>query len=244
MANTSSSQKKKSTSTARKKPAPKGAPTKSRKAAAPAPEPVRSAALPTMWIYAGVLFLVGLLALIGFFLDPNAEDGFVIRYLRIFLMGILGYGYWVFPFAMGILGWILVSADREAVVFRGVCAGFLPFLLGAGLHLILCGSAFTQGDVYAIIRELYQGGIAGTTGGVLAGGLGMLLQAALSKYAAAPLLLLAFLYALLRCFHVTIQKIFQWIQDWSDSKYFPEDMGEEDDSWSMISILSLFAAPL
>ena len=229
MANTSSSQKKKSTSTARKKPAPKGAPTKSRKAAAPAPEPVRSAALPTMWIYAGVLFLVGLLALIGFFLDPNAEDGFVIRYLRIFLMGILGYGYWVFPFAMGILGWILVSADREAVVFRGVCAGFLPFLLGAGLHLILCGSAFTQGDVYAIIRELYQGGIAGTTGGVLAGGLGMLLQAALSKYAAAPLLLLAFLYALLRCFHVTIQKIFQWIQDWSDSKYFPEDMGEEDD---------------
>ena len=229
MSSTSSSQKKKTNSNARKKPAPKGAPTKSRKAAASAPEPVQHTALPSMWIYAGVLFLIGLLALIGFFLDPNAEDGFVIRYLRLFLMGIMGYGYWIFPFSIGVLGWILVSSNREAQIFRGVCAALLPFLLGAGLHLILCGSAFTQGDVYAIIRELYQGGIAGSTGGVLAGGLGMLLQAALSKYAAAPLLLLAFLYALLRCFHVTIQNIFQWIQDWSDAKYFPEDLGEEDD---------------
>lgn len=231
MANTSSSQKKKTSSSARKKPAPKGAPTKSRKPAVSAPEPIGRAALPSMWIYAGALLFVGLLALIGFFLDPNAEDGFVIRYLRIFLMGILGYGYWIFPFALGILAWILVSSNREAVVFRGICAALLPFLLGAGLHLILCGSAFTQGDVYAIIRELYQGGVRGTTGGVLAGGLGMLLQAALSKYAAASLLLLGFLYALLRCFHVTIQNIFQWIQDWSDSKYFPEDLGEDEDDF-------------
>ena len=144
-------------------------------------------------------------------------------------MGILGYGYWIFPFALGILSWILVSANRESIVFRGVCAALLPFLLGAALHLILCKSAFTQGDVYAIIKELYTGGIEGETGGVLAGGLAMLLQAALSKYAAAPLLLLAFLYALLRCFHVTVQKIFQWLQERSDAKYYPEELDEEDD---------------
>ena len=233
MANTGSSQKNKSASAA-KKAAPMGAPTKAKKPsskaatkAAPATEPRQ--AVPTMWIYAGILMLFAVLALVGFFLDPHGEDGFVIRYLRMGLMGILGYGYWVFPFALGILSWILVSANRESVVFRGVCATLLPFLLGSALHLILCKSAFTQGDVYTIIKELYAGGVAGETGGVLAGGLGMLLQAALSKYAAAPLLLLAFLYALLRCFHVTVQKIFQWLQERSDAKYYPEELDDEDD---------------
>ena len=233
MANTGSSKKKKSASAA-KKAAPKGAPTKARKPAskatpkaAPAPEPRQ--AVPTMWIYAGILMLIAVLALVGFFLDPKGEDGFVIRYLRMGLMGILGYGYWIFPFALGILSWILVSSNRESVVFRGVCAALLPFLLGSALHLILCKSAFTQGDVYTIIKELYAGGVAGETGGVLAGGLGMLLQAALSKYAAAPLLLLAFLYALLRCFHVTVQKIFQWLQERSDAKYYPEELDDEED---------------
>ena len=97
-------------------------------------------------------------------------------------MGILGYGYWIFPFALGILSWILVSANRESVVFRGVCAALLPFLLGSALHLILCKSAFTQGDVYTIIKELYAGGVAGETGGVLAGGLGMLLHQAVPGF--------------------------------------------------------------
>ena len=233
MANTGSSQKKKSASAA-KKAAPKGAPTKSRKPAAkatpkaaPAPEPRQ--AVPTMWIYAGILMLFAVLALVGFFLNPHGEDGFVIRYLRMGIMGIIGYGYWIFPFALGILSWVLISTNRESVVFRGVCAVLLPFLLGAALHLILCKSAFTQGDVYTIIKELYSGGIAGETGGVLAGGLGMLLQSALSKYAAAPLLLLAFLYALLRCFHITVQKIFQWLQERSDAKYYPEEIDEEED---------------
>ena len=231
MANTGSSQKKKSASAAKKAaPKPKGAPTRAKKPAAKAaPQPEPRQALPSMWIYAGVLMLLAVLALIGFFLDPKSEDGFVIRYLRMGLMGILGYGYWVFPFAMGILSWILVSANRQSAVFRGVCAALLPFLLGAALHLILCKAAFTQGDVYTIIKELYSGGVTGQTGGVLAGGLGMLLQAALSKYAAAPLLLLAFFYALLRCFHVTVQKIFQWLQERSDAKYYPEELDEEDD---------------
>ena len=130
MANTGSSQKKKSASAA-KKAAPKGAPTKSRKPAAkaapkaaPAPEPRQ--AVPTMWIYAGILMLFAVLALVGFFLNPHGEDGFVIRYLRMGLMGIIGYGYWIFPFALGILSWILVSTNRESVVFRGVCAALLP----------------------------------------------------------------------------------------------------------------------
>ena len=83
MANTGSSQKKKSASAA-KKAAPKGAPTKAKKPsskaatkAAPAPEPHQ--AVPTMWIYAGILMLFAVLALVGFFLDPHGEDGFVIR---------------------------------------------------------------------------------------------------------------------------------------------------------------------
>ena len=140
MANTSSSKKKKSASAA-KKPAPKGAPTRSKKSeakAVPQPEPRRS--LPARWLYAGILVLIAILSLVGFFLNPSAEDGVVIRALRTWIMGIFGYGYWIFPFALGILSWILVSENRESVAFRGVCAALLPFLLGAALHLIFCKS--------------------------------------------------------------------------------------------------------
>ena len=133
MANTSSSKKKKSASAA-KKTAPKGAPTRSKKSAAkaaPQPEPRRS--LPARWIYAGILVLIAILSLVGFFLNPSAEDGVVIRALRTWIMGILGYGYWVFPFALGLLGWVLITPNRKSAVFRGVCAALLPLLLGAGL---------------------------------------------------------------------------------------------------------------
>ena len=83
-------------------------------------------ALPIMWIYAGLCAIVGMFALIGFFLDPETTDGFLIRYFRIFLMGIIGYGYWLFPFAMGLLAWVLVSTRREYVSLRATAALLLP----------------------------------------------------------------------------------------------------------------------
>ncbi len=225
MANASSS-KKKTKSASTKKPAPKGAPVKSRSAKS-TPAAQEHKAFPSEWIYAGVLLLIAVLALIGFFLNPDSEDGLLIRYFRGFLMGIIGYGYWIFPFALGILSWVLVSQNRQSALLRGICAVLLPILFGASAHLILSKVAVTQGDFSAIVSELYRGGQAGTTGGVISGGLGLLLQAALSKYAAVPLLILAFLYALLRCFNGTILKTVHWLQEKSESKYYPEEMEDE-----------------
>ena len=202
MAKASSNKK----TTTAKRPPVKGAPTKSsskkKTTAAAAPEP-KEPAVPMMWVYAGVALLLGILAFIGFFLQEGSNDGFLLRYFRSFLMGIIGYGYWAFPFAMALLAWILVARNRESVAFRIASAILLPILMGGFLHLILCKVNFTEGDVGAMIGELYLNGQAGAAGGVIAGGLAMLLQAALSKYVAIPLLLLAFvlLPAALLLFH-------------------------------------------
>ena len=100
MAKASSNNKTKSTA---KRPPAKGAPTKSsskkKTTAAAAPEP-KEPAVPMMWVYAGIALLLGVLAFIGFFLQEGSNDGFLLRYFRSFLMGIIGYGYWAFPFAM------------------------------------------------------------------------------------------------------------------------------------------------
>ncbi len=223
MAKASSNNKTKSTA---KRPPVKGAPTKSsskkKTTAAAAPEP-KEPAVPMMWVYAGVALLLGILAFIGFFLQEGSNDGFLLRYFRSFLMGVIGYGYWAFPFAMALLAWVLVARNRESVAFRIVSAILLPILMGGFLHLILCKVNFTEGDVGAMIGELYTNGQAGAAGGVVAGGLAMLLQAALSKYVAIPLLLLAFAYCLLRCFYFTIRKFVSWLQERSEAKYTPED---------------------
>ena len=222
MANAGSNKSNKSNA---KRPPAKGAPTKSsskKTSAAAVPEP-KEPAVPMMWVYAGIALLLGVLAFIGFFLQEGANDGFLLRYFRSFLMGVIGYGYWVFPFAMALLAWVFVARNRESLAFRVTSAILLPLLMGSFLHLVLCKVHFTAGDVGAVIGELYRFGQSGEAGGVVAGGLGMLLQAALSKYVAVPLLLLAFIYCLMRCFYFTVRKFVTWLQERSEARYTPED---------------------
>ncbi len=221
------SSNKKTTTT--KRPPVKGAPTKSsakKKTSAPPPEPEQPA-VPLMWVYGGVALLLGVLAFIGFFLHEGSNDGFLLRYFRSFLMGVIGYGYWVFPFAMALLAWVFVAPRRESMAFRITSAILLPILMGGFLHLILCGVNFTEGDVGAMIGELYLSGQAGTSGGIIAGGIAMLLQAALSKYVAVPLLLLAFTYCLLRCFYFTIRKFVVWLRERSEAQFTPDSVVDD-----------------
>lgn len=204
--------------------APKKKPAAAAKSAAAAP----ASAAATRWPYAAGCALLALLAFLGFF----RVDGFLIEYFCDFIKGVIGGGFWLFPFSLLLFAWALVSRSREHAVLRMVSALLLPVLFGTLLHLILCRSAFTTQDFGAVIGELYAGGKALSCGGVLSGGLGLLLKAALSVYAAVPVVLAAFLYTLLRSLGLTIGKVLEWLRARDELQYVPEEDlpvdGEDD----------------
>lgn len=214
---TSSSKKKtgtaKKSAPAAKKPA--SAPKKQPAAkAAPAPAPTA----PT-WPYALVCIILSLLAFLGLF---HAEgviiDGFVG-----FLCGIMGWGFWAFPFAMLLLAWIFVRNPREHFGLRVTAALLIAPLFGTIVHLMVCRVAFTAQTFGAIIGQLYDGGKTLTSGGVISGGVGYLLKAGISVYAALPLTMAAFVLCVLGSMDLSVGKIAAWSRARREAQYIPDE---------------------
>ena len=214
---TSSSKKKtgtaKKSAPAAKKPA--SAPKKQPAAkAAPAPAPTA----PT-WPYALVCIILSLLAFLGLF---HAE-GVIIDGFAFFLCGIMGWGFWAFPFAMLLLAWIFVRNPREHFGLRVTAALLIAPLFGTIVHLMVCRVAFTAQTFGAIVGQLYDGGKALTSGGVISGGVGYLLKAGISVYAALPLTMAAFVLCVLGSMDLSVGKIAAWSRARREAQYIPDE---------------------
>lgn len=214
---TSSSKKKtgtaKKSAPAAKKPA--SAPKKQPAAkAAPAPAPTA----PT-WPYALVCIILSLLAFLGLF---HAE-GVIIDGFAGFLCGIMGWGFWTFPFAMLLLAWIFVRNPREHFGLRVTAALLIAPLFGTIVHLMVCRVAFTAQTFGAIVGQLYDGGKALTSGGVISGGVGYLLKAGISVYAALPLTMAAFVLCVLGSMDLSVGKIAAWSRARREAQYIPDE---------------------
>lgn len=214
---TSSSKKKtgteKKSAPAAKKPAsaPKKQPASK---AAPAPAPTA----PT-WPYALVCIILSLLAFLGLF---HAE-GVIIDGFAGFLCGIMGWGFWAFPFAMLLLAWIFVRNPREHFGLRVTAALLIAPLFGTIVHLMVCRVAFTAQTFGAIVGQLYDGGKALTSGGVISGGVGYLLKAGISVYAALPLTMAAFVLCVLGSMDLSVGKIAAWSRARREAQYVPDE---------------------
>ena len=173
-----SSSKKKTGSAKKPAAAPKKQPAKKQPAAAPAP----AQTAPT-WPYAIVCIVLSLLAFLGLF---HAE-GVIIDGFAGFLSGIMGWGYWAFPFAMLLLAWVFVRNPERHFGLRVTASLLIAPLFGTIVHLMVCRVPFTAQTFGAIVGQLYDGGKALTSGGVISGGIGYLLKAGISVYAALPL---------------------------------------------------------
>ena len=214
---TSSSKKKtgtaKKSAPAAKKPA--SAPKKQPAAkAAPAPAPTA----PT-WPYALVCIILSLLAFLGLF---HAE-GVIIDGFAGFLCGIMGWGFWAFPFAMLLLAWVFVRNPRKHFGLRVTAALLIAPLFGTIVHLMVCRVAFTAQTFGAIVGQLYDGGKALTSGGVISGGVGYLLKAGISVYAALPLTMAAFVLCVLGSMDLSVGKIAAWSRARREAQYIPDE---------------------
>ena len=214
---TSSSKKKTGT-------AKKSAPAAKRPASAPKKQPAAKAApapAPTAptWPYALVCIILSLLAFLGLF---HAE-GVIIDGFAGFLCGIMGWGFWAFPFAMLLLAWVFVCNPRKHFGLRVTAALLIAPLFGTIVHLMVCRVAFTAQTFGAIIGQLYDGGKALTSGGVISGGVGYLLKAGISVYAALPLTMAAFVFCVLGSMDLSVGKIAAWSRARREAQYVPDE---------------------
>ncbi len=209
-----SSSKKKTGSAKKSAAAPKKQPAKKQPAAAPAPAPTA----PT-WPYAIVCIVLSLLAFLGLF---HAE-GVIIDGFAGFLSGIMGWGYWAFPFAMLLLAWVFVRNPERHFGLRVTASLLIAPLFGTIVHLMVCRVAFTAQTFGAIVGQLYDGGKALTSGGVISGGVGYLLKAGISVYAALPLTMAAFVACVLGSMDLTVGKIIAWWRAHREAQYIPDD---------------------
>lgn len=226
---TSSSKKKtgtaKKSAPAAKKPAsaPKKQTAAPKKQAAPASAPTA----PT-WPYALACIVLSLLSFLGLF---HAE-GVVIDGFTGFLCGIMGWGYWAFPFAMLLLAWVFVRNPERHFGLRVTASLLIAPLFGTIVHLMVCRVPFTAQTFGAIVGQLYDGGKALTSGGVISGGIGYLLKAGISVYAALPLTMAAFVFCVLGSMDLTVGKIAAWARTRREAQYIPDEdvpLAEDED---------------
>ena len=209
-----SSSKKKTGSAKKPAAAPKKQPAKKQPAVAPTPAPTA----PT-WPYAIVCIVLSLLAFLGLF---HAE-GVIIDGFAGFLSGIMGWGYWAFPFAMLLLAWVFVRNPERHFGLRVTASLLIAPLFGTIVHLMVCRVPFTAQTFGAIVGQLYDGGKALTSGGVISGGVGYLLKAGISVYAALPLTMAAFVACVLGSMDLTVGKIITWWRAHREAQYIPDD---------------------
>ena len=114
-------------SNAKKKTSSRSAPKRSASGSART-KPAERSSLPTFVLISVLCIVLALLTMIGFF----TSEGFVVIYFCAFIKGIMGYGFWLFPFA---LIW-------AAVLLLGKKQGAAAAALGSSLGDILGGFAF------------------------------------------------------------------------------------------------------
>ena len=170
---TSSSKKKTGTAKKSAPAAKKPASAPKKQTAVPKKQPAAAPTAPT-WPYALACIVLSLLAFLGLF---HAE-GVVIDGFAGFLCGIMGWGFWAFPFAMLLLAWVFVRNPERHFCLRVTASLLIAPLFGTIVHLMVCRVAFTAQTFGAIVGQLYDGGKALTSGGVISGGIGYLLKAA------------------------------------------------------------------
>ena len=87
--------------------------------------------------------------------------------------GLIGAGFYILPFAflMGFL--ILLLHDGRPVALRVTCTFLVAVLIGSLVQLVGGGGVEWSQNV---LENLWDGGIAGTSGGVVAGGLALVLE--------------------------------------------------------------------
>ena len=132
--------------------------------------------------------------------------GFLLEALASFFKGLLGFGAYVLPFALLVVCGTILFARGKPVAGRIVTTMLIPVMVGVLAHLLFADVALDQ----HVVPALYRTGKTWHSGGVIAGGIGALLSAALSNVGALIISFILFTYLLLRFINIKLRTILEF----------------------------------
>ena len=139
-------------------------------------------------------------------------DGALLRALKSVILGLLGQVgfYFSIPALVGIF-LIQTFGRKQKPGIRSVCVILFVCFCGCIFHLAVQNQGMAEG--LGVIADLYTGGAAGTTGGVLCGGLAMLVRWACGNVISYLLFGLGAVLSLLGSVQITIPSLIKAIAE-------------------------------
>jgi len=149
-------------------------------------------------------------------------DGALLKFVQAVVLGLIGQAGFYFAIPGFLYLFVINTFGRKsAVSMRSFCVISFVFICGCLFHLSMPTALMDQG--FAMIPDLYMGGIEGTTGGILCGGAAMLLRWSCGKPISFLLLGFFAVLTLLGSMQITIPSIVRAIvnrprEDWDDEE--------------------------
>ena len=177
--------------------------------------------IPLRFISAGIFICLFILLLIAAF----KSDGIILQLVKDLVCGLVGQtGFMVAIPVLLYLFIIHAFSGKRPVIMRSVCLGVFLLTTGCIAHLMLDPQSLASG--IDALSELYNGGIAGTTGGIVCGGITMLLVLLCGNIVSYIALIIATVLLLLAGMQITVPSIIRAIQnrprpDWEEEPELP-----------------------
>ena len=188
-----------------------------------------SSAIPARLI-SSVVFLALFVLLLVIFFRP---EGALIKLIEGFLHGLLGRtGFIVSIPALLYLFIIHAFSGKRPVKMRTVSLLLFILCCGCIAHLALNPQNLSTG--FAILKDLYQGGIMGTTGGIICGGLAVGIRWLCGMAISYILLVLAAIFSLLGGMQITIPSIIRAIQNRPRPEWAEEPTEEQPEPAAIV----------
>ena len=162
-------------------------------------------------------FLLVLFLIIGF-----KPEGALLLVIKSVVFGLIGpAGFYISIPALAYLFVINAFGRRKALTMRNICTVAFVFLCGVFYHLIINHQPLTEG--IELFTALYKGGTAGTSGGLLCGGLAMLMRWGCGTALTMLVTILGIVLTLLGALQITIPSIIRAIanrprDEWDDDE--------------------------
>ena len=174
-------------------------------------------------IPANVIAAVVSIALFTVFIVISINpEGAILRILQTFIFGLIGQAGFYFSIP-ALLYLFFLNAFRKkmrAVRMRSICTLMFVFCCGIIYHLSVQNQGMAEG--FALIGDLFSGGLDGRSGGVICGGAALLLRWACGKILSYVIAVLLAVLSLLGAMQITIPSIIRAIAN------RPRDDDEED----------------
>jgi len=164
--------------------------------------------LPIRLISALSFLALFVLFLVAFFLP----EGVFITIMSDLIHGLIGQTGFVISIPILLYLFIIHAfSGKRPVIMRTVCLLSFVTICSCITHLALIQDNLPSG--FALLTELYMGGIDGTTSGVICGGIGMLIKLLCGPVISYVVLIIAALFTLLGGMQITLPSIVRAIQN-------------------------------